>query len=51
MRLLGSILFVCLCLSILGCGSHPGVEMPEDPDPMPTEEPLSAEPPGEVTVD
>ena len=51
MRLLGSILLVCLCLSILGCGSGPDAEMPENPDPMPTEEPLSAETPGEVTVD
>jgi hypothetical protein len=51
MRLLASVLLVCLYVSILGCGSGTGTEMPENPDPMPTEEPLTPDQPGEVTVD
>ena len=51
MRLLASILLVCLCVSILGCGSDTATELPENPDPMPTEQPLTAEQPGEMTVD
>jgi len=51
MRLLASVLLVCLYVSILGCGSDTGTEMPENPDPMPTEEPLTPDQPGEVTVD
>jgi hypothetical protein len=51
MRLLASIFLLCFCVTILGCGSGTGAEMPEDPDPMPTEEPLSSEQPAEVSVD
>jgi hypothetical protein len=51
MRLLASFLLVCLYVSILGCGGGTGTEMPENPDPMPAEQPLTSEGPGEVTVD
>jgi hypothetical protein len=45
-----SVLLVCLSVSILGCGSSAETEMPENPDPMPTEDPLTHEA-KEATVD
>jgi hypothetical protein len=51
MRLLASILLLLVSVTLLGCGSGTGTEMPENPDPMPTEQPHMSEGTGEVTVD
>ena len=48
MRLLVIALLVGLPVSMLGCGSGTGVEVPENPDPMPTEQPIGVEQPGPV---